>query len=173
MLPIAIGAKVGLGDDYPAYYISWNDVQAFITKLNAMSGQNFRMPTEAEWEFAAKGGNQSHGYIYSGSDTADDVAWYKGNSGGKTHPVGTKQPNELGIYDMTGNVSEWCSDFHAPYTDADATDPTGPSTASGHVIRGGNWDFVNSNCRAVSRNSIDPTFRFDYIGFRLALNISK
>ena len=91
----------GEGDDYPMYYVSWDDVQEFVHKLNATSGKNYRLPTEADWEYAARGGNQSQGYKYSGSNNPDDVAWYSDNS---THPVGGKSPNELGIYDMSGNV---------------------------------------------------------------------
>ena len=100
----------GLGDSNPAYYVSWNDCQAFITKLNALTGATFRLPTEAEWEFAAKGGNKRQGYNYAGSDAIDDVAWYSDNSSNMTHEVATKAPNELGLYDMSGNVWEWCQD---------------------------------------------------------------
>ena len=100
------------GDDLPVEKVSWDDCQTFISKLNALTGKNFRLPTEAEWEFAARGGNQSRHTQFSGSSRIDDVAWYDGNSGDKTHPVKTKQPNELGIYDMTGNVWEWCQDWY-------------------------------------------------------------
>ena len=100
-------SKDGLGDNYPAYYISYEDVQSFITELNSLTGENFRMPTEAEWEFAARGGNKSKGYKYSGSNTIGDVAWYSKNTRSKTNAVKTKAANELGIYDMSGNVHEW------------------------------------------------------------------
>lgn len=160
--PTSDGSKwssdYGLGDDYPAYYISWNDCQSFITKLNALTGQNFRLPTEAEWEFAAKGGNMSQGYNYSGSNTIDDVAWYMGNSGGKTHPVATKQPNELGLYDMSGNVWELCSDKS--------------SSGSEREGRGGSWWRDASYCRVAYRSCIFQTSRSSYIGFRLALSPS-
>ena len=103
------------GDNFPVERVSWDDCQKFIRKLNSLTGQNFRLPTEAEWEFACRGGNNSRGYKYSGSNCVDDVAWYDGNSGNKTHPVATKLPNELGIYDMSGNVIEWCKDIYNNY----------------------------------------------------------
>ena len=159
----------GLGDDYPAYYISYTDCQEFITKLNAMTGQQFRMPTEAEWEFAARGGTKSKGYTYAGSNTIDDVAWYYNNSGSKTHAVGGKQPNELGLYDMSGNVYEWCADWYGSYTSGAQTNPTGPTTGSSRVIRGGSWFSGATYCRTALRNYYSPGYRGDRVGFRLAL----
>ena len=118
------------GDDLPVEQVSWNDCQDFISKLNAMTGKRFRLPSEAEWEYAARGGKKSRGYQYSGSNTLGDVAWYEGNSGSKTHAVGTKQPNELGIYDMTGNVSEWCQDWYGSYSSSPQTNPIGAVSGS-------------------------------------------
>lgn len=160
------------GDNYPAYSISYNDVQFFITKLNQKTGRQFRMPTEAEWEYAAKGGKKSKGYIYSGSNTIDDVAWYESNSDLKAHLVKTKSPNELGIYDMSGNVWEWCYDWYESYSSAAVTDPTGPKSGSHRVARGGCW--INSIAYTpVVRNNLLPTIRGESIGFRLALSPSK
>lgn len=111
----------------PVECVSWNDCQAFIIKLNQLTGKTFRLPTEAEWEIAARGGNESMGYKYAGGNDINEVAWYRGNSSSKTHPVATKAPNELGLYDMSGNVFEWCSDWYDSYTDADGqTNPQGP-----------------------------------------------
>lgn len=171
--PTSDGSKwsstYGLGDAYPAYYISWNGCQDFITKLNQLTGQTFRMPTEAEWEYAAKGGNKSQGYIYSGSNTIDDVAWYTSNSGSKTHPVATKAPNELGIYDMSGNVWEWCQDWYGGYSSNAQTNPTGPSSGSGRVYRGGSWFYDARYGRVAYRFNYTPSSRGNHLGLRLAL----
>lgn len=158
----------GLGDNYPAYYISYEDVQSFITKLNSLTGAQFRMPTEAEWEFAARGGNKSKGYEYSGSNTVGDVAWYTSNSGIKTHAVKTKAANELGIYDMSGNVWEWCSDWYGSYSSSSVTDPIGPASGSIRIERGGGWDSSATYCRSAYRNGSTPSYRYDYLGVRLA-----
>lgn len=125
------------GDNLPVESVSWNDCQTFINRLNSYTGRNFRLPTEAEWEFAARGGNYSRHYKYSGSNYIGDVAWYDNNSGNRTHPVGTKQPNELGLYDMSGNVYEWCSDWDGSYSSYSQSDPTGPNSGSCRVERGG------------------------------------
>lgn len=165
----------GIGSAYPAYYISYNEVTDFITKLNQKTGKQFRMPTEAEWEYAARGGNQSKGYTYSGSNKIDDVAWYTTNSGSKTHPVKTKQANELGIYDMSGNVWEWCSDRYEKtyYSVSPSNDPTGPASGSSRVFRGGSWFNYAGNCRTANRNISSTTDRNNDIGFRLCLSPSK
>lgn len=158
--------------DLPVERVSWDDCQEFIQKLNRLTGRNFRLPTEAEWEFACRGGNNSRGYKYSGSNDIDNVAWYWDNSGGKTHPVGTKAPNELGIYDMSGNVWEWCSDWYADYTSYSQTDPTGPQSGSCRVSRGGSWYSRARDCRSSIRNisSRDlPAYRDGLLGLRLAL----
>ena len=152
----------------PVEMVSWNDCQTVISKLNELTGETFRLPTEAQWEYAACGGNKSKGYTYSGGDAIDDVAWHEYNSGGMTHPVKTKAPNELGIYDMTGNVYEWCSDWYGSYSSAAQTDPTGPSTGSYRLIRGGSWGSDATYCRVASRGSSTPTFSYISLGLRLA-----
>ena len=157
------------GDDLPVEQVSWDDCQEFIRKLNSLTGQNFRLPTEAEWEFACRGGNNSRGYKYSGSNYIDNVAWYDGNSGDKTHPVATKSPNELGIYDMSGNVWEWCADWYGDYSSGRQTNPKGPYGGSGHVNRGGSWYNFARNCRSSIRIDDYPTYRDDLLGLRLAL----
>ena len=157
------------GDNLPVDYVSCNDCQDFINKLNQLTGLKFRLPTEAEWEFAARGGKQSKGYKYSGSDNAKNIAWYEKNSGSKPHQVGTKEPNELGIYDMSGNVGEWCGDWYGRYSSSAQTNPTGPSSGSLRVLRGGSWRRNARICR-VSRRSIDfPSYRGDNYGFRVVL----
>ena len=166
-----------VGDNYPAYNISYEDCQQFLTKLNQLTGQTFRFPTEAEWEFAAKGGTKSQGYTYAGSNTIGDVAWYTVNSSNEntsspdygTHQVKTKEANELGLYDMSGNVWEWCADWHASYSSGAQTDPTGPTTGSVRVNRGGSWRSTATNCRVASRGGYPPSNRSGGLGFRLAL----
>ena len=156
------------GDNLPVENVSWNDIQEFSTKLNAQTGKKFRLPTEAEWEYAARGGNQSKGYKYSGSNKISEVAWYGDNSNSKTHPVGQKTPNELGVYDMSGNVWEWCQDRWGSYSSSSQTNPTGPSSGSIRVLRGGGWYSIARYCRVSLRNCYSPDFRSDYYGFRLA-----
>lgn len=158
-------------EDCPVEKVSWEDVQDFLKKLNQKyPGKNYRLPSEAEWEYAARGGEQSKGYTYAGSNDVDEVAWYDKNSGGKTHPVGSKKANELGIYDMSGNVWEWCQDvwhdnYQATPTDGSAWDRGGDDTY--RVLRGGCWIGNPSNCRAAVRGGNNPTYRSDYYGFRL------
>lgn len=157
------------GDDLPVEDVSWNDCQEFIEKLNYLTGQNFRLPTEAEWEFACRGGNNSLGYEYSGSDYIDDVAWSWDNSGEKTHLVATKLPNELGIYDMSGNVWEWCSDWYGDYSSGAQTNPKGPNDGVSRVGRGGCWYYDELGCRSSYRFHGDPTTCAAGLGLRLAL----
>ena len=158
------------GNQKPVEDVSWNDCKEFITNLNNLTGMNFRLPTEAEWEYAARGGNKSQGYKYSGSNTIGNVAWYGDNSGEATHNVKTKSPNELGIYDMSGNVYEWCEDWYGNYSSSSQTNPTGPSTGSYRVLRGGSWYGGAKYCRVSLRLNSDPgNGYFDY-GFRLALS---
>lgn len=157
------------GADLPVECVSWDDCQEFIRKLNALTGQHFRLPTEAEWEFACRGGNNSRGYKYSGSNNLGSVAWYDGNSGNKTHPVATKSSNELGIYDMSGNVWEWCADWYGDYSSGAQTNPTGPLSGSGRVGRGGSWYNCAGNCRSSIRDYYGPTYRVSSLGLRLAL----
>lgn len=161
------------GDSWPVESVDFKEVIAFIRKLNAKTGKNYRLPTEAEWEFAARGGNQSKGYKYSGSDTADIVAWYGDNSSNKTHPVGTKAPNELGIYDMSGNVSEWCSDWYGYYSSFPQTNPRGGDFKFQRVYRGGCMDDVTSCVRVSYRDKISPVANPYYLGFRLACSSTK
>ena len=177
------------GDKLPVESVSWYDCQTFIKRLNNLTGQRFRLPTEAEWEYAARGGNRSKGYLYSGSDNLNDVAWYWQNSGVvwlsgtdedlfyveiddnncRPHEVATKAPNELGIYDMSGNVWEWCQDWYDKYRSGAQTNPTGPSSGSYRVIRGGSWSSGAAGCRCASRDSYTPTPAGNNLGFRLAL----
>ena len=158
------------GDDLPVEQVSWHDCQTFISKLNGLTGQHFRLPTEAEWEFAARGGNQSRHTQYSGSSRIDDVAWYDGNSGDRTHPVKTKQPNELGIYDMTGNVWEWCQDWYGDYNSYAQTNPTGASSGFGRVGRGGSWCSYPRICRSSGRYNYAPGSERSDLGLRLVLS---
>jgi sulfatase modifying factor 1 len=141
------------GDNHPVEQVSWDDVQVFIQKLNKMTGKQFRLPSEAEWEYAARGGAKSKNYLYSGSNNLDEVGWYFGNSGSKTHPVGQKKANELGLYDMSGNVWEWCSDDWYDY----------------RVIRGGCQKSAAWNCRHPANQRIGTAYRFNFVGFRLAI----
>ena len=156
-------------DQLPVEMVSWNDCQTFITKLNELTGRTFRLPTEAEWEFAARGGNASEGHAYSGSNTVRDVAWYISNSSSKTHEVATKAPNELGIYDMSGNVYEWCQDWQGSYSSSAQTNPTGPASGSNRVGRGGSWCSDDYYCRVAIRFRYAPTCTYEYLGLRLAL----
>jgi formylglycine-generating enzyme required for sulfatase activity len=157
-------------DQCPIEQVSWNDVQDFIRKLNAQTGKNYRLPTEAEWEYAAKGGKSSKGYTYSGSNNWNLVAWYMTNSGNKTNSVGGQQANELGIYDMTGNVWEWCSDWYGAYNSYSETNPTGASTGERRVLRGGGWNCASDLCSSTCRlKKFYPDISDDVCGFRLVL----
>ena len=157
------------GTNLPVECVSWNDCQTFITKLNQLTGKNFRLPTEAEWEYAARGGQKSKGYKYAGSNALSDVAWYWDNSSSKTHPVKQKQANELGLYDMSGNVWEWCQDWYGNYGSAAQTNPTGPSSGSYRVCRGGGWYYSASGCRVADRGGDSPGSRYSDWGFRVVL----
>jgi formylglycine-generating enzyme required for sulfatase activity len=154
-------------DACPVERVSWNDIQEFLSKLNAKTGKTYRLPTEAEWEYAARGGSQSRGYKYAGSNSLDEVAWYTDNSGSKTHPVGQKKANELGLYDMSGNVWEWCWDWYGGYGEAAQSDPRGPSEGTDRVLRGGGWYYFAESCRSASRLTSYPDYRINYVGFRL------
>lgn len=158
------------GDNLPVECVSWNDCQTFINRLNSYTGRNFRLPTEAEWEFAARGGNYSRHYKYSGSNYIGDVAWYDDNSGNRTHPVGTKQPNELGLYDMSGNVYEWCSDWYGSYSSYSQSNPTGAASGSHRVLRGGSWIYFARGCRSSYRFSNTPGSSRNDLGLRLVLS---
>ncbi|MBD8978042.1 MAG: formylglycine-generating enzyme family protein [Prevotellamassilia timonensis] len=158
------------GNNLPVENVSWYDCQTFIKRLNSYTGRNFRLPTEAEWEFAARGGNYSRHYKYSGSNHIDDVAWYIDNSNKRPHPVGTKQANELGLYDMSGNVGEWCSDWDGSYSSYSQTNPTGPNSGSSRVNRGGFWRYNARYCRTPERSSNAPDYCVNFIGLRLVLS---
>ena len=157
------------GDNLPVEQVSWEDCQMFISKLNQLTGRRFRLPTEAEWEYAARGGSKSRGYKYSGNNNIDDVAWYTSNSSSKTHPVKTKQANELGLYDMSGNVWEWCQDWYGSYSSGSQTNPTGATSGSDRVRRGGGWFNGARSCRSAYRNGCAPSSRGYNLGMRLAL----
>jgi len=156
------------GDDYPVENVTWNDAQKFIRKLSALNNNKykFRLPTEAEWEYACSSGGKPE--TYSGSDRIDRVAWYSGNSGLRTHRIGTKAPNGLGLYDMSGNVWEWCQDWYGDYPSGHVADPKGPSSGSRRVDRGGGWDNHAGYCRSANRDSSTPGVRHRRLGFRLA-----
>jgi formylglycine-generating enzyme required for sulfatase activity/predicted Ser/Thr protein kinase len=159
------------GDNHPVENVSWNDCQKFIKKLNEITGKTFRLPTEAEWEYAAKGGKHGRQYQYSGSKKLDDVAWFNGNSGERTHEVATKQPNNLGIFDMSGNVWEWCSDKFGSYSESAQTDPQNHSFWDlDYVARGGSWNCDARRCRSSCRSGWGPGGREANQGLRLALS---
>lgn len=159
------------GSQEPAESVSWNDCQEFIKKLNQKTGRKFRLPSEAEWEFAARGGKKSKGFEYSGSNHLNYVAWYARNSGCYPHPVKQKAANELGLYDMSGNVWEWCQDWFGDYRRESQTNPTGPVSGSGRVLRGGSWDDNASYCRSPFRRFCPPYLACREFGFRLALSV--
>ena len=159
------------GKKYPVENVSWDDCQRFIKKLNLMTNMDFRLPTEAEWEFAARGGNYSKGYKYSGSNNVNEVAWYNGNSNMTTHEVGTKLCNEIGIHDMSGNVFEWCSDWFGSYTSTPQNNPVGPSkpkAGAARIARGGSVYTDSIDCRNTSRGKSGYD-NFYANGFRLVL----
>ncbi len=158
------------GDQRPVEQVTWYNCQEFISKLNQLTGMNFRLPTEAEWEFAAKGGNESQSYKYSGSDNINDVAWYSGDDK-KTHDVKTKAPNELGIYDMSGNVMEWNKDLFGDYSSEPQIDPTGAASGTDYIIRGGCCLSAAEYCRMTIRSFLNPGGTSYGIGLRLAISL--
>ena len=162
--------KSVLEDDHPVVHVSWNDAVAYCDWLKKKTGKQFALPTEAQWEFAARGGKKSKGFKYAGSNNVDEVAWYIDNSDIKTHSVKGKKANELGLYDMSGNVWEWCQDWKGAYSSGSQTDPTGPASGSYRVFRGGGWINGARLFRLSCRDCITPDRRSDYLGFRLALS---
>ncbi|MGV8135999.1 MAG: formylglycine-generating enzyme family protein [Mangrovibacterium sp.] len=155
----------------PVISVSWSDAVAYCRWLSQKTGKHYRLPTEAEWEYAARGGNKSREYKYPGSNTIDNVGWYDENSGNETHPVGQKQSNELDIYDMGGNVWEWCSDWYdeSYYGGSPQNNPTGPSSGSLRVLRGGSWKYGAKNCGVSDRMNTSPDSSYYFYGFRLVL----
>lgn len=158
------------GSQRPVEQVSWNDCQEFIEQLNALTGKNFRLPTEAEWEYAARGGNKSKGYTYSGSNDVDAVAWYSDNSESSTHEVKGKLPNELGLYDMSGNVWEWCNDWYGAYNSLSQTNPIGPIAGGYRVCCGGCWSYYVVDCRLSNRYNSLPSGGNSNTGLRLVLS---
>ena len=158
------------GNNLPVETVSWDDCQDFIRKLNSMTGRTFRLPTEAEWEYAARGGKKSRGYKYSGGNFIGDVAWYRDNSDLKSHEVKGKRANELGLYDMSGNVWEWCSDWKGEYSSSSQRDPKGPPIGTSRILRGGGWIIIPIRCRVSDRDCEIPTkHNFNY-GLRLVMS---
>jgi formylglycine-generating enzyme required for sulfatase activity len=161
--------SVYTGNKKPVHAVNWNQCNEFIDKLNYMTGKTFRLPTEAEWEYAARGGKQSKEYEYSGSNNVGSVAWYVDNSNYEPQNVKGKIPNELGIYDMSGNVFEWCSDWYGGYNSEAQTNPTGPSSGNNKIVRGGAFSYYDTYCRVARRFSCSPTWCDVYHGLRIVM----
>ena len=160
--------NVGLGPDYPMYYVSYMDAMEFCERLSNLTGKDYSLPTEAQWEFAARGGTLSENYTFSGSDCLDEVACY---SDIETQPVKTQdKANELGLYDMSGNVWEWCKDWYSPYSDTALSNPAGPESGEYRSIRGGSWDSITNLCRTTYRGKAKPEIGLSYDGFRVVCN---
>ncbi len=168
-------SNYGVGDNLPTTHVTYADCKAFLTELNWLSGLNFRLPTEAEWEYAARGGKQSHGTRYSGSDNPNEVAWHQGNAGNVLHQPGSLRPNELGLYDMSGNIWEWCSDWYDEYPANAQTNPTVQTigSVSRRVVRGGSFSYEAPYSRVSQRNSLSPNYRSFVTGFRVAIDEVK
>lgn len=160
--------KWGWKDDYPIVNVDWYEVMDYLQWLSRITGQTYRLPTEAEWEFAGKGGTKSKNFKYSGGHFMDAVGWYSVNGQGAPKPVGQKRSNELGLFDMSGNIMEWCNDWYGPYGERAEIDPKGPAEGDGKVMRGGNYANASSACRPTWRRSLTPTIRVTWAGFRVA-----
>ena len=165
----SIWSIFGEGSNYPMYYVSYDEAKEFCRRLSERTGRSYTLPTEAQWEYAARGGRDGvrDNYTYSGSNSIGSVAWYDGNSGDSTNPVGRKSPNQLGLYDMSGNLGEWCLDYYGSYSSSSQTNPTGPSSGGSRVLRGGSWNIYESFCRVAIRISSDPSNRIYSLGFRV------
>ena len=157
--------------EHPVSFVSWHEAQRFVRRLDSITGMPFRLPTEAEWEFAARGGARSKHYRFAGGDVPDSIGWLYSIAGNWTHPVARKQPNELGLYDMTGNVAEWCQDLYGPYQLSTAPDPCGADTGSFRIVRGGSYDEAKANCHLSVRRWYEPETSVGYIGLRVALSL--
>ncbi len=178
--PVTQGLWQAVMGDNPSYFkgancpvesVSWDEVQKFIEKLNEITKRNYRLPSEAEWEYAARGGKQSKGFQFSGGNKLKEVGWYSANSHDETKPVGLKLPNELGLYDMSGNVWEWCADvWHDDYKGApkDGSAWLTGGSQNARVVRGGSWDYFDNDCRVSIRSNGDAALRYLNFGFRLA-----
>jgi formylglycine-generating enzyme required for sulfatase activity len=156
-------------EDCPVVYVSWDDVQGFIRRLRSETGRQYRLPTEAEWEYACRSGGKREGYCGGGNE--DAVAWHAGNSDRRVHGAGQKRSNGLGVYDMSGNVAEWCQDWYGDYPDGSVSDYAGPVTGTRRVFRGGSWCFDATYARASARASLSPDQRAYFLGFRLAVSV--
>ena len=161
------GSVKSVGSDYPMYYVSWEEAQAFCRELSNITGKTYLLPTEAQWEYAARGGKKSRSNQYAGSYSVDAVAWYSSNSGSSQHPVGKLRPNELGLYDMSGNLWEWCSDWYGSYSSGSQFNPVGPSSGFYRVLRGGSWYYGANSCRVAFRGRDSPSDRYFNGGFRV------
>ena len=160
----------GWNDKHPMVMVNYDDAVAYCNWLGETYGGDWRLPTEAQWEFAARGGTKSNKYTYSGSDDLDEVGWYDDNAGGKTQTVGRKNRNELGIYDMSGNVYEWCKDWYGDYSATTQTNPKGATSGSSRLLRGGSWAYSATICRVANRYYVDPAYRDITYGFRVVLS---
>ena len=159
------------GSEYPVMNISWYDCQTFVSKLSQLTGRTFRLPTEAEWEYAARGGNHSNGFMYAGSNDIDEIAWIDDNCGNQYHEVAMKKANELGLYDMSGNMWEWCQDWYGTYPSEAVVDPTGPETGSYRIFRGGGWLDEARDCRVSRRYNFTPSSTDYSLGLRVVLEL--
>jgi formylglycine-generating enzyme required for sulfatase activity len=169
-----MGYKPNFGrvcDNCPVDAVSWNDIHKYVLKLNSITGKGYRLPTEAEWEYAARGGRQDKGNSYMSSSGLSSLAWFNENSSGITHEVGSRLANELGIYDMLGNVSEWCSDWYGNYKNIEVSNPKGPVKGTYRVLRGGSWSDSERNCRETDRYWMNSDDRYVFCGFRLVLPV--